>query len=475
MRKFSEHFLWGGAVSANQCEGAFQEDGKGLSTADLLCRETYGKDELELSLNPDYYYPCHTAVDFYHTWRADLCLFAEMGFKCFRLSVPWSRIFPNGDDEEPNEKALRHYDELFDECRRLGIEPLVTLSHCEMPVALLRKYGGWKNRTLIDLFARYAETMFTRYREKVKYWITFNEINFIFMKGFLYQNGGVLLRPGDSLKELQYQVAHNQFVANAKCVKLCHEIIPGSYISAMMEAAIAYPPTCSPEDVLLAQKSNQEYTYAYLDVLLKGEYPYYWRKRIREEQLSVDMREEDFRILKEGTGDYIPFSYYMSRMPVDLCKVDLSDNSGRAVFENPYLKTSQWGWSIDPAGLRIVANDFYTRYAKPLFVVENGLGARDILTEDEKVHDDYRISYLREHIRQLRLAVDDGVEILGYTTWGCIDLVSQSTGEMSKRYGFIYVDLNDDGTGTQKRYKKDSFYWYQRVIGSNGEDLGEAL
>lgn len=312
--------------------------------------------------------------------------------------------------------------------------------------------------------------MFLRYQKQVKYWITFNEINFIFMKGFLYQNGGVVLHEGDNIRQLQYQVAHNQFVANAKCVKLCHEIIPGSYISAMMEAAIAYQPSCNPEDVLHTFCSNQEYTYDYLDVLLKGSYSYSWLRRIEKEGLEVDMRPEDFQILKEGTGDYIPFSYYMSRMPVELDKVDLSDNSGSAIFKNPYLKTSEWGWSIDPAGLRIVLNEFYARYGKPLFVVENGLGARDVLTKEGRVHDDYRISYLREHIRQLHLAIDDGVEVLGYTTWGCIDLVSQSTGEMSKRYGFIYVDLNDDGTGSGKRYRKDSFYWYQKVIKSNGGD-----
>lgn len=471
MKNFPEQFLWGGAISANQSEGAFHEDGKGLSTADLLCKETYGKDEMKLELDPDYYYPCHTAIDFYHTYKEDIQLFSEMGFKCFRLSIPWSRIFPNGDDEQPNEKALRHYDDLFDECHKYGIEPLVTLSHCEMPVALLKKYGGWKNRDIIDIFVRYAETVFKRYRNKVKYWITFNEINFIFMKGFLYQNGGVILREGDNMKQLQYQVAHNQFVANAKCVKLCHEIIPGSYISAMMEAAIAYQPTCNPADVFKTLSSNQEYTYAYLDVLLKGEYPYYWLNRIEKENLKIDMRPEDLQIIKEGTGDYIPFSYYMSRMPVELDKVDLSDSSGSTIFENPYLETSEWGWSIDPIGLRIVLNDFYTRYGKPLFIVENGLGANDILTEDYKVHDDYRISYLRKHIEQLRLAIDDGVKVLGYTTWGCIDLVSQSMGEMSKRYGYIYVDLNNDGTGTGNRYRKDSFYWYKKVIETNGNDL----
>lgn len=471
MKNFPDNFLWGGATAANQCEGAYLEDGKGLSTADLMCRETYGAYDLNLEINPDIYYPCHTAIDFYHTYAEDIKRMAEMGFKCFRMSIPWSRIYPNGDDEFPNEKALAHYDKVFDVCHKYGIEPVVTMSHCETPLALVKKYGGWKNRAMIDLFVKYALTLFNRYKTKVKYWITFNEINFIFMKGCLFQNSGVLYKDGDNLKELEYQVAHNQLVANAKCIKLCHEIISGSYINAMIEGALAYSPTCDPSDVFRTMESNWEYSYAFLDVMLKGEYPYYWFRNIEKEHLHVDIREEDLQAFHEGIGDYIPFSYYMSRMPVRLDQVDLSDSSDSAKFNNPYLKTTEWGWSVDPVGLRIAVNEFCSRYHKPVFIVENGLGAHDILTEDKKVHDLYRIEFLKEHIHQMHLAIDDGAQILGYTTWGCIDLIAQSTGEISKRYGFIYVDQEDDGSGSKKRYKKDSFYWYKKVIESNGNHL----
>lgn len=471
MKKFSDKFLWGGAIAANQAEGAYLEDGKGLSTADLLAKDLYGKDTLPLEIDETKFYPTHTAIDFYHTYKEDIKLFAEMGFKCFRISIPWSRIYPNGDDEQPNEAGLQHYDDLFDECRKYGIEPLVTLSHCEMPLHLLKEYGGWRNRKLVDLFVNYARTCFERYKNKVKYWITFNEINFIFMPGMLFQNGGVVLDEEDNILEVQYQVAHHQLLASAKCVKLCHTIIPDSYISAMIEGSMGYPQSCKPEDVWFMLCDNRQYSYAFLEVLINGKYPYSWLNTIEKKNLKVDIHPEDLKILEEGTCDYIPISYYNNRMCVDFSKTSMESEEGRAKWKNPYLKQTQWGQSIDPLGLRIVLNDFYARFHKPLFIVENGLGARDTLTDDFKVHDDYRIDYLRQHIEQMHLAVDDGVEVLGYTVWGCIDLVSQSKGEMSKRYGFIYVDLDDELKGSAKRYKKDSFEWYKKVIASNGEDL----
>lgn len=484
MKPFRSDFLWGGAVAANQCEGAYLTDGKGLSTADILNSETYGKESLPLEIDPEKFYPTHEAIDFYHTYREDIALLGEMGFKCFRISIPWSRIFPSGDDEKPNEAALAHYDDLFDCCREHGIEPLVTLSHCEMPLEILKKYGGWKNRKVIDLFVKYAETCFTRYRSKVKYWITFNEINFIFMQGFLYQNGGVILNEGDNKKELQYQVAYNQLTANARCVKLCHEIIPGSYISAMVEGSLGYYSKSDPEEILFAQQDNRQYSYMFLDVLCKGEFPYYWYADIEKDGISIETDPADYEIIRENTVDYIPISYYNSRMSVLPEKKESLGGSasekksasfGREQFKNPLLPRTDWNTTIDPVGFRIVLNDFYERYGKPLFVVENGLGAKDVLTENHEIHDNYRIDYIREHIKQMHLAVDDGVDVLGYTAWGCIDLVSQSRGEMSKRYGFIYVDINDDGSGTRARYKKDSFYWYKKVIASNGEELSECL
>ena len=472
MKKFPEHFLWGGAIAANQCEGAYLEDGKGLSTADLLAKDLYGKDTLPLSIDPEKFYPTHTAIDFYHTYKEDIHLFAEMGFKCFRISIPWSRIYPHGDDELPNEAGLQHYDDLFDECLRYGIEPLVTLSHCEMPLHLLQKYGGWRNRELIALFVRYAETCFRRYQKKVKYWITFNEINFIFMPGMLFQNGGVVLNESDSCLEVQYQVAHHQLVANARCVELCHQLIPGSMISAMIEGSMGYPQSCKPEDIWFSLCDNRQYSYAFCEVLMNGSYPYSWLNTIEKKKLHVEILPEDIACLKRGVCDYLPISYYNNRMSVDFASLDKQSEEGRSQWKNPYLKETQWHQSIDPLGLRIVLNDFYARFHKPIFIVENGLGAVDTLTENKEIHDPYRIDYLKQHIEQMHCAIDDGVEILGYTIWGCIDLVSQSKGEMSKRYGLIYVDLDDNLKGTARRYKKDSFDWYKRVIATNGEDLG---
>lgn len=467
-------FLWGGAVAANQCEGAYLEEGKGLSTADLLNKETYGKDSLPLEINPNEFYPTHEAIDFYHSYKEDIALMGEMGFKCFRLSIPWSRIFPNGDDEEPNELALRHYDDVFDQCSKYGIEPLVTLSHCEMPLALLKKYNGWKNRKVLELFVKYARTCFERYKDKVKYWITFNEINFIFMPGFLYQNGGVILGEDENKLEVQYQVAHNQLVANAMCVKLCHEIIPDSLIGAMVEGSLGYYREPNPSEIFMSLQDNNQYSYAFLEVLCNGDYPYYWKNAMKQKNLHIISEANDFDILKKYTVDYIPISYYNSRMSVDLTTVDLDSEYGRELFKNPLLKSTDWGMTIDPIGLRITLNDFYGRYKKPLFIVENGLGAKDVLVKENgryTVHDDYRISYIRDHLEQMKLASDDGVDILGFTAWGCIDLVSQSKGEMSKRYGFIYVDINDDGSGTRNRYKKESFDWYKKVIETNGNNM----
>ena len=476
MKSFSPDFLWGGAVAANQCEGAYLEDGKGLSTADLLNRETYGKDNIPLEIDPQKFYPTHSAIDFYHTYRDDIALLGEMGLKCFRISIPWSRIFPNGDDEKPNEEALKHYDDLFSCCTQYNIEPLVTLSHCEMPLAILKKYGGRKNRKVINLFAKYAETCFRRYGSKVKYWITFNEINYIFMQGYLYQNGGVILHEGENKEQLQYQVAYNQLVANARCVKLCHEIIPGAYISAMVEGSLGYYQSSKPEEILFALNDNRQYSYMFLDVLCKGEFPYDWHTAVRRNEIKIETDPADDELLRENTVDYIPISYYNSRISIDpalICSSKDAASFSREAFKNPYLRQTDWGTVIDPVGLRIVLNDFYARYGKPLFIVENGMGAKDVLTAAKEVHDNYRIDYLREHIKQMRLAVDDGVNVIGYTVWGCIDLVSQSRGEMSKRYGFIYVDINDDGSGSRARYKKDSFFWYKKVIASNGEDLSE--
>ena len=466
MKKFRKDFLWGGAVAANQCEGSWNEDGKGADTSDFLYFGNYSANDVVFKIDESKYYPTHKAIDFYHTYKEDIKLMAEMGFKCFRFSIAWSRIFPNGDEDAPNEEGLKHYEDVISTCKSYGIEPLITLSHTETPVGLIQKYGGWRNRKLIQFFNHYTETCFKRF-DNVKYWITFNEINFIFADGMLFQNGGVTLNNGENIKELCYQVLHNQLVANARSIKICHKYIPDAYINAMMEGGVSYSESCKPEDMIATLKDNQNYTYAFLDILINGKYPYSMLREIEQEGYNIETTPQDYLDIKEGTGNYIPLSYYSTRLTSEEIAKEITNKN----HPNPFTEKTQWGWTIDAIGMRYVLNDYYQRYNVPCFIVENGLGAKDELTQDNKIHDEYRIKFMRENIKQMHLAVDDGVEVLGYTMWSAIDLVSQSKGEMSKRYSFIYVDINDDGTGSQKRIRKDGFDWYKRVIKSNGENL----
>ncbi|MDO4535706.1 MAG: glycoside hydrolase family 1 protein [Clostridium perfringens] len=465
---FPEGFLWGGAVAANQCEGAYNKDGKGLSVQDVLPHgiktprtEEPTEDNMKL-----------VGIDFYHRYKEDIKLFAEMGFKVFRLSIAWSRIFPNGDDKEPNEKGLEFYDKVFDECLKYGIEPLVTLSHYETPLALSKNYNGWANRKLIGFYENYVRCVFERYKGKVKYWLTFNEINSVLHQPFM--SGGIFTDKEKLSKQDLYQAVHHELVASALAVKVGHEINPNFKIGCMILSMPTYPLTPNPDDVLEA-KLAERLNYFFADVHARGKYPSYMDRFFKENNIEIEMEKEDLEILKE-TVDFISFSYYVSVCETaDKSKKVSGEGNLLGGVPNPYLKASDWGWQIDPVGLRIVLNDFYDRYQKPLFIVENGLGAVDKLIVDENgnktVNDDYRISYLKDHLSQVSEAILDGVEVMGYTTWGCIDLVSASTAELKKRYGFIYVDRNDDGTGTLDRYKKKSFYWYKDVIDSNGKNL----
>ncbi|RCX23776.1 6-phospho-beta-glucosidase [Fontibacillus phaseoli] len=463
---FPEGFLWGGAVAANQCEGAYQEDGKGWSTQDVAPQGIRGPitevpTEENLKL---------IGIDFYHRYKEDIKLFAEMGFKVFRTSIAWSRIFPNGDELEPNEKGLQFYDDLFDECRKYGIEPLVTISHYETPLHLSKRYNGWVNRKLIGFYERYTRTIFTRYKDKVKYWLTFNEINSILEEPFM--SGGIYTPKRELSKQDLYQAIHHEFVASALAVKIGHEIHPQAQIGCMVLSMPTYPLTPNPEDVIAAMEAEHK-NYFFADVHARGYYPGYMKRFFREHDIKIQTEPEDAEILKH-TVDFISFSYYVS-----ICET-LNDGSRKPTdlfggVPNPYLETSDWGWQIDPQGLRYVLNMFYDRYQKPLFVVENGLGAKDELIRSDDgeltVHDDYRIKYLNDHLVQVGEAIKDGVEVMGYTSWGCIDLVSASSAQMSKRYGFIYVDRNDDHSGTLERYRKKSFYWYKDVITTNGQSL----
>lgn len=470
MNTFPENFLWGGAVAANQCEGAYREDGKGLSVQDVLPgglrgARTEGPTPENLKLE---------GIDFYHRYQEDIKLFAEMGFKVFRTSIAWSRIFPEGDEEQPNEKGLQFYDRLFDECHKYGIEPLVTISHYETPLGLAKKYDGWRNRKLIGFFERYCRTIFDRYKGKVKYWLTFNEINSLLHAPFM--SGGIMT-PAEELTEQDlYQAIHHELVASAMAVKLGHEMMPGAMLGCMILGITVYPLTPDPDDIIATMLKDRE-TMLFADIHARGRYPVYLKNYFKDQGIRIQMEPGDEEILKH-TVDFISFSYYSS-----ICETvhkELGESTGGNLsrgYKNPYLKASEWGWQIDPKGLRYTLNKLYDRYQLPLFIVENGLGAVDELVTldngEKTVTDDYRIDYLRRHLLQVREAIHDGVDLMGYTSWGCIDLVSASTAEMKKRYGFIYVDRNDDGSGTMERYRKKSFGWYKRVIETNGASLEE--
>lgn len=473
--QFPNNFLWGGAIAANQTEGAYVEGGKGLASVDLIpsgpTRRAVMLGELP-SYEPleNQTYPSHEAIDFYHRYKEDIALFAEMGFKALRLSISWARIFPKGDELEPNEEGLQFYDDVFDELLKHGIEPVVTMAHFDVPVHLIQTYGSWRNRKMVTFFERYAETILNRYHHKVRYWMTFNEINMLFH--LPYMGAGLVFQEGENKRHIQYQAAHHQLVASAAAVKIGHTINPDLQIGCMLAAAMTYPYTCNPDDVEKAMERDRE-NFFFIDVQARGAYPGYALRQLKEAGIEIVMEPGDRELLREHTVDYIGFSYYSSRC-ISTDPDVLNKMTAGNVFptvKNPYLQQSEWGWTIDPKGLRLTANQLYDRYQLPLFIVENGLGAFDQVETDGQIHDDYRISYLKDHIREMHEAIQDGVELIGYTSWGCIDLVSASTGEYAKRYGYIYVDYHDDGSGTMERRKKDSFDWYKQVIASNGANV----
>lgn len=463
-------FLWGGAISANQAEGAWNEDGKGLSSADCFTAGSHEKPrQYTDGVIPGEYYPNHDAINFYHFYKEDIKLFAKMGFKCLRTSIAWSRIFPNGDDKEPNELGLKFYDDLFDECLKHNIEPIVTLSHYETPYNLVTKYDSWKNRKLINFFVNYSEVVFKRYKNKVKYWLTFNEINVTRLHPEMATGVRVLKNKNFELEVAQ--ISHNLLVASAKAVQIGRKINPDFKIGMMMLYPTFYGETCKPEDQLLAMK-ELDYHYYYSDVQVRGFYSNKAKKFLKNNNIELDITKKDEEDLKQGIVDFIGISYYNSNIASTREDINIIGGNMLNAVKNPYLEASQWGWQIDPLGLRIALNNLYDRYQIPLFIVENGLGHPDEITNNNEIKDDYRIEYLKAHIEAFKAAViEDGVDLLGYTVWGPIDLVSCGTGEMKKRYGFIYVDRNDNGVGSLKRIKKSSFNWYKEVISSNGENL----
>lgn len=489
---FKKGFLWGGATAANQYEGGYLSGGKGLAVADTLTggdgihhiprkfivempdgsrKEVTGMEEMpkgaKAIVDPDTYYPSHVATDFYHHWKEDLGLLAEMGGNVYRLSINWTRIFPNGDDEQPNEEGLVFYENVFKECQRLGLEPLVTIYHFDCPLHLANEYDGWVSRHTLEAFQRYAKLLFERYKGLVHYWLTINEIN---INGNFMMNG---IHEAKSNPQNLEQARYHLFLGSAYAVKVGHEIDPENKIGLMIAHGVSYPYSCDPEDVLKELEMGHQFKWLFGDVQVRGYYPAWKVKELERKNIVLHKEEGDDALLKEGTVDFFSFSYYSSQT-ISAHPEKFAETSGNMIqsLKNPYLKESEWGWAIDPLGLRINLNEIWDRYQIPMMIVENGLGALDTKEEDGSVHDEYRINYMREHIQAMKDAVEiDGVDLMGYTPWGWIDLVSAGTGEMRKRYGFVYVNMDDEGNGDLSRSKKDSFYYMQKVYQSNGEDL----
>ncbi len=486
LKTFPEGFLWGGATAANQVEGGWNEGGKGMSVSDVARfkpkldvtnykahNEVTSKDIVEARNATDLtLYAKRRGSDHYHRYKEDIALFAEMGFKVYRLSIAWSRIFPNGDDLVPNEEGLKFYDDLFDELLKHGIEPLVTMSHYEPPLNLTENYDGWYSREVIGFFTRFVETICERYKNKVKYWLTFNEVDSMIRHPFT--TGGLIEDrfPAGTFEQVIFQAMHHQFVASALATKICHETIPGSLVGCMLTKLTFYPYTCDPQDVLKAQQ-DARHTYAYSDTQVFGEYPAYLLSKFKNKGIVIEKEDGDDEIMKNYPVDFVSFSYYSSTCSsANPENLDHTDGNTLRGVANPYIPSSDWGWQIDPTGLRISMVDLYDRYRKPLFIVENGLGASDTVEADGSINDEYRIAYFKAHLQAMYDAItEDGVDLMGYTSWGCIDLISASTNQMSKRYGFIYVDADDLGNGTYDRKKKKSFAWYKEVISTNGSSL----
>lgn len=487
---FPEKFLWGGAISAHQAEGGWAEGGRGPSKSDIMTAGDINAPRMETYIDKDgnkcfmrhqtglklpagahyavfdgYYYPNHVAIDFYHRYKEDIAMLAEMGFKVFRMSISWSRLFPKGIEEQVNQEGVAFYRSVFEELRKHGIEPLVTLWHDDTPLYLEEELGGWGNRDIIRYYDRYAETCFREFRGLVRYWLPFNEINNVLM--FLDMFGNV---SSDEMFRSAYQELHYKFVATAHAVNKAHQIDPENMVGCMICGVPFYPDTCDPQDILWNYYTWEKGIYYASNVVCKGSYPTFARRLWKEHDVHLDMTEQDLKDIKNGCVDMYTFSYYMTSDVTTHTNDDIVGGNCTSGVRNRYLEYSEWGWSTDPLGLRYFLEKIYGMYEKPMMIVENGLGARDVL-ENGQVHDGYRIDYLRQHIREMNNAIENGVDLIGYTPWGCIDLISAGSGEMKKRYGFIYVDMNDDGSGTLDRYRKDSFYWYKKVIASNGKDL----
>lgn len=469
-------FLWGGAVAAHQVEGGYDKGHKGLSIADVLTAgDVHTPREITDGIQEGKFYPNHEGIKFYDHYKEDIQMFREMGFKCLRTSIAWSRIFPKGDEKDPNEEGLKFYDDLFDCMLENGMQPVITLSHFEMPYYLIKEYGGWRNRKMIDFFYNFCKVVLDRYQNKVKYWMTFNEINNqMLVENDLYPftNSGIIFEKDEDRLPVVYQAVHYQFVASALVTEYAHKLNSNIQMGCCVAATPNYPNSANPDDILLAQSEDRK-LLMFTDVQIRGHYPNYLLNEWKNNGYKFDITDQDLEVMAKGTVDYLGFTYYMSNtVSADPNVKKLGDDlQGNYAVDNQYLKTTDWGWAIDPKGLRYIMNMYQDRYEIPMFIVENGFGYADKF-EDGKIYDQNRIEYLKAHIEEMKKAIEeDGCDCIGYTVWGCIDPISFTTGEMKKRYGFIYVDRNNDGSGSYKRYKKDSFYWYKKVIETNGEEL----
>ena len=473
---FPENFLWGGAFSAKQIEGGVEKSGKGLSVADIqdfnptadrtkVKGDFSMKEILDRIEHPErYYFPKKFGIDFFHTFKEDIVLLKELGLKCLRVSIAWSRIYPTGVEELPSEQGLKFYDALFDELVKNGIEPIVTIMHDDMPMNLALNHGGFLNREVIDRFVNYAQVVLERYKYKVTYWIVFNQIN---LTRVGLTSLGIIHDQVENLMEAKYQAVHHKFVACARVVALGRKINPAFQFGGMLADFLVVPFSCKPKDVELAMEKNQMTMFFYTDVQLRGEYPGYALKYFQENDYDIRVEAGDLEIIQANTLDYLAISYYNSSA-VDAEKNGMAIGD---VTKNPYLEANPWGWTINPEGLYYCFSQYWDRYEKPLMIAENGFGQIETLDEHKQIHDDYRIDYLKSHLKALQKSIEHGVEVFAYCSWSPIDSVSSGTSEMSKRYGYIYVDQDDLGKGTKKRYKKDSFYWYKRVIETNGRSL----
>ena len=474
--ELNKTFLWGGSIAAHQCEGAWNEDGKGLALMDVVTSGDVDHDRIiHEKKQPGYYYPSETGIDFYHRYHEDIQLFAEMGFNTLRISIDWSRIYPNGDDEKPNPEGIKYYQNVIDALLEKHIEPIVTLYHFEMPLAIVEKYGSWTSRETIELYLRYCRTMFEALKGKVHYWVTFNEMNHIdsqmsLSDFFTYFVAGIKFSELKDAPQTLAICAYHMTLASVRAIKLAHEVDSQNKVGCVFGLTPNYPYSCNPEDVMLSYKRMTRDLYQ-IDAMCYGKFPEYKLREYQRLGIHLTVIEEDRRSFKDGKLDFLGINYYASEVSIAKETPDMK----KAFFggvKNPYLVESDWGWSVDPIGLRYILNVVDKRYQLPIMITENGIGAVDTVEPDGSIHDTYRIEYLQQHLTTLKQAViEDDVNCIGYLMWGPIDLVSATTGEMKKRYGFIYVDKHDDGSGSMKRIPKDSFYWYQDVIKTNGKNL----